>query len=311
MNTMVGIREALSVSLDAHETRGLLTGHDQLRRLFTHKRGLRLLTSATAVPNEVKGSVMLLGNFDGFHRGHRTLLAEARSESISCGGLPIGAMSVEPHPKQFFTPHLDPFRLTTPSTKREMFDRLGLDFLYSPQFDGAFAGLEPEQFIDQVLVSGFAVARVIVGRSFRFGRQRRGDVDMLRCFGERFGFSVTAVGELEQEGVTCSSTLVRSRIAAGDIEAANTLLGGEWGVELDALSPSLLTTGEGSVTWPTSVMRPACGVYEVAVRRAGSARILSLGRLAVSSASTHLTLCSPEYLKAMPHIVDFSRRSQV
>lgn len=251
---------------------------------------------------------MLLGNFDGFHCGHRALLASAISESESCGGLPVGAMSVEPHPKQFFAPNSQPFRLTTPSTKQEMFDRLGLDFLYSPHFDSAFAGLEPEHFIEQVLVSSFAVSRIVVGRGFRFGRQRRGDVDMLHRFAERWGFTVMAVEELEYAGVTCSSTLVRNRISAGDIDAANALLGCPWSVEFGVLSASLLTTGEGPVDWPTQVLMPAFGEYEIAMRGTGNSHILSMGRLTVAPSATRLKVQSRERLAAAPYFVDLLRR---
>lgn len=310
MNTMVELRKALGVPLSAPDMGELLRGHNlpQFSRLLAGRQTMRVLSSATAVPEDAKGGVMLLGNFDGFHRGHRALLASAIRESKSCGGLPVGAMSVEPHPKQFFAPNSRPFRLTTPSTKQEMFHRLGLDFLYSPHFDSAFAGLEPEQFIEQVLVSGFAVSRIVVGRGFRFGRQRRGDVDMLHRFAERCGFAVTAVDELQHDGVTCSSTLVRNRISAGDIDGANALLGCPWSVEFSALSGSLLTTGESPIDWPTQVLMPAFGEYEIAMRGTGNSHILSIGRLTVTPSATRLEVHSPERLTAAPCFVDLLRR---
>ncbi|WP_165899884.1 FAD synthetase family protein [Borborobacter arsenicus] len=268
---------------------------------------LQLLTDSAVVPKRLKGSVMLLGNFDGFHCGHQALLAAARAEASACGA-PLGVMSVEPHPKQLFAPHSEPFRLSSPTTKRETFSRLGLDFLYSPRFNRAFAGQEPEQFIDDILVGGLAVSRIVVGRGFRFGKQRRGDVDLLCRFGEQSGFAVTAVDELGQDGAKYSSTLVRNHLAAGEIDAANALLGGPWSVELGALPGSLRLPGEGSVSWPVSVLKPACGEYRVMARQAET-EMSSLGTLAISPTTTSLTLQSSGNLASAPLIVDFLGRA--
>lgn len=311
MNMMAVIREAFSLSPDP-------CGSVDLQARAVNDFGkpcppvadndrLQLLTNSAVVPDRLKGSVMLLGNFDGFHRGHQALLAAARTEASACGA-PLGVMSVEPHPKQLFAPHSEPFRLSSPATKRETFSRLGLDFLYSPRFDHAFAGQEPEQFIDNVLVRGLAVSRIVVGRGFRFGKQRRGDVDLLRRFGEQSGFAVTAVDERGQGDAKYSSTLVRNHLAAGEIDAANALLEGPWSVELGAWTGSVQLPGEGSVSWPISVLKPACGEYRVMARQAET-EISSLGTLAISPTTTRLALQSPGNLASAPLIVDFLGRA--
>jgi riboflavin kinase/FMN adenylyltransferase len=263
---------------------------------------LQLLTTSAVTPSRLKGSVMLLGNFDGFHRGHQALLAAARTEASACGA-PLGIMSVEPHPKQLFAPHSKPFRLSSLATKRETFSRLGLDFLYSPRFDHAFASQEPEQFIDDVLIGGLSVSRIVVGRGFRFGRQRRGDVDLLCRFGEQGGFAVTAVDEHGQGDAKYSSTLVRNHLAAGEIEAANALLGGPWSVELGAWTEGLQLRGGRAVSWPVSVLKPACGEYRVMARQAET-EMSSLGTLTISPTATRLALQSSGNFVSAPLIVD-------
>lgn len=310
MNTLVAIQDAFFLSPRLREPLGRLarTMNDRVRPYghAVNRYEIQLLTDVAAVPDKLKGSVMLLGNFDGFHRGHQALLAAARAEALPDGS-PVGVMSVEPHPKQVFAPHAEPFRLSSPAMKRETFSRLGLDFLYSPRFDHAFAGQEPEQFIDNILVGGLAVSRIVVGHDFRFGRQRRGDVDMLRRFGEQNGFAVTAVDELGQGDARYSSTLVRSHLVAGNIDAANALLGGPWSVELGTLPGSLQLTGEGMVAWPEAVLKPACGDYRVRARQAGTG-LDSPGTLAISPSAARLALQSPKGLALAPLVVDFLGR---
>ena len=243
---------------------------------------LQLVTDAATLPANLQASVMMLGSFDGFHRGHQALMAAARSAAL-VGNSPIGVMSVEPHPRQLFAPQAKAFRLGTPATKAETFDRLGVDFLYSPRFDYAFAGQEPEDFIDEVLVGGFKVSRLVVGHNFRFGRQRRGDVDLLRRLGQQRGFAVTVVEEVHWDDATCSSTRVRNLLTLGEIGAANALLGHAWSVELGVVPAAVLRSGERIVAWHDSVLKPACGAYDVAVRLPNASGPLSHGRLTVDS----------------------------
>lgn len=320
MNKMVDLRNASSLSFtryiqqDVAPLAGMLSESDVRDHVGTCGDKLRLVTEATAVPETLKGSVMLLGNFDGVHLGHRALMATALAGARR-GGKPLGVMSVEPHPRQFFAPQSDAFRLSTPATKRETFGRLGVDFLYSPRFDRDFAGQEPEQFIDDILAGAFKVSCLVVGRGFRFGRQRRGDVEMLRRFGRRYGFAVTAVDEVRWNDVTCSSTLVRNLVVAGDIDAANRLLERPWSVELGAVSPSVVRTGEGAVTWHQAVLRPACGHYQVALRGAGESRPFAHGRLSIASSGemvlslARVRATAPNHLA--PFFLDFLARADV
>lgn len=285
------------------------SSHDHIRY---SRRHLPLVKNAAAVPEALSGSVMLLGNFDGFHRGHQALLKAAVEQA---GNRPVGIMSVEPHPRQLFSPQSGEFRLTTPASKSETFSRFGMSFLYSPCFDRSFAGQEPEQFVDDILVGGFSVSQLVVGRGFRFGMRRRGDVDLLRRMGQESGFGVTAVDEVQCDDVTCSSTLVRELLLAGDIQAANAMLGYSWSVQLDVPLEASARSGEWTVGWPDGVLMPQHGNYEVAVRRAGETEPMLFGRIAFDSPrSVRLALDSPLHsAAAAPQaalFVDFLARSR-
>ena len=183
----------------------------------------RLVTNAT--PNELRGGVLLLGNFDGFHRGHQALLRQARQVAR---GRPLGAMSVEPHPRTLFGGEGQAFRLTGAATKLAVLGRAGLDFVYAPRFDFAFAAQSPQDFVENILVGGLGVAHAVCGTEFRFGRRRAGDVATLGALGRRWGFAVSVVEPVLVDGTRCSSSLVRARLAAGDVAGAERALGYRW-----------------------------------------------------------------------------------
>ncbi|MFU0504775.1 hypothetical protein [Pseudaminobacter sp. NGMCC 1.201702] len=283
MSKMIDIRNVprLRVFHDADERAFLFRPMAEERSRFLPdgcRAPMRMVSDAASVPDELKGSVMLLGNFDGFHRGHQQLLAEAKVQARH-NSRPIGAMSVEPHPRQLFTPQSPAFRLSTPAGKKRLFSRHGLDFLYSPRFNHRFAAQEPEQFVDEILVGGFNVGHLVVGSGFRFGRQRRGDVKMLREIGDRRGFGVSAVDEVRWGDVTCSSTAVRNLLTAGDIDAANAMLGYRWSVELNQA-----VNGGANVEWPSDVLLLACGDYDVSFKGASRSEPSRRGTISIRPA---------------------------
>ncbi|PRH85784.1 hypothetical protein C5L14_19720 [Labrys okinawensis] len=198
-----------------------------------------------------RGAVLLLGNFDGFHRGHHALLDAA--ERIAGEDLPLGVMSCEPHPRSFFRRADCPFRLTTPTTKAHRFAALGFDYVFSPIFDAAFASLTPAEFAHGVLKQGLGVSHAVIGDDFRFGRSRAGDADLLARLGRSLGFGVTRVPEISANARRCSSSQVRAFLRAGDIRAANGLLGTPWLVEAVASG--------GQLALSPTLCRPPAGLY--------------------------------------------------
>lgn len=183
--------------------------------------------SPSAVPLGLRGSVIVLGNFDGVHLGHRALIERARRLADERGA-PLAIMSSEPHPRQFLNPGIAPFRLSSRPGKRLVFATSGIDLLYEPSFDVAFATLSPQDFIADILVGYLGVSGAVVGDDFRFGHKRSGSVDDLIQTGREAGFSVDVVAELQLEQARLSSTRIRGWIAEGKLALAHQALCGAW-----------------------------------------------------------------------------------
>ncbi len=134
-------------------------------------------------------------------------------------------MTFEPHPREFFAPDQAPTRLTSLREKLELFAELGLDAVLVSRFDYDFARIAAEEFVERILVRGLAVRWLLVGDDFRFGARRAGDFDLLARAGREHGFEVVRMDTCAVDGVRVSSTAVRQRLAAGDLDGAARLLG--------------------------------------------------------------------------------------
>jgi len=228
---------------------------------------MRILRHFEAVPAGLRGGSVALGNFDGFHRGHQAVLGKAAQQADTLGA-PLGVVVTEPHPRSFFNPDAPPFRLMSFRTKAHYLERFGVDLMLALPFDAALASMLAQDFVMRVLVEGLEVRHLVVGYDYRFGKGRGGDVNVLRWMAEMEGFSVSVVEPVSEHGVVHSSSLVRQRIAAGDVRAAAALLGHWWRVE------GRVETGDQrgrQLGFPTANMtlddyiRPAYGVYAVRV----------------------------------------------
>lgn len=204
-----------------------------------------------AADHPLRGGVLMLGNFDGFHLGHQAL---ARMAHHIAGGRPVAAMACEPHPRSFFGTESAQFRLATPAARRLQLSHYGLDFVYSPRFDQAFAGLGPLEFVDRVLVGALGVRHVIAGPDFRFGNRRAGDMALLSDLGATRGFGVSIAPDITHAGVRVSSTLIRAAIEAGDLSGATRLMGHGWLVETER-------TEDGGRRLHPTLCRPRPGRY--------------------------------------------------
>jgi riboflavin kinase/FMN adenylyltransferase len=208
-----------------------------------HLPPLRLVRDGIAPGHRLRGAVIALGNFDGFHRGHRHLIATA--QQLAAGRHPVAIMSVEPHPRQVFGPPGGLARLALPGQKHVMGRILGLDYIYEPLFDRAFAGLTPEAFVGTVLHERLGIAQVVTGADFRFGAGRRGDVAMLAALCAPLGIGVQTV---PLRG-GWSSTSIRAALAAGDVRTAGRDLGRYWEAATQACGRGL-RLAEGLVRLP-------------------------------------------------------------
>lgn len=211
-----------------------------------------------ALTNSLRGSVLLLGNFDALHLGHRHLLTQARRKALKSGA-PLAIMSCEPHPRQIFNPDAAPFRLSSLASKAINFSGSGVDLLYSPTFDKTFAGLAPSEFIGEALIDQLRVSAVVCGTDFRFGKGRAGSPEDLHKAGERFGFEVLVATDYFDGGEKVSSSRVRNLLAMGDVDTVARLLGGSWLTRARA-------TEDGALRFDTELMLPPPGRYTVRIR---------------------------------------------
>ena len=165
---------------------------------------------------------LTIGNFDGVHRGHQAMLARL-VEAAEDLALPSAVLTFDPPPREFSAKASAPPRLSSVRDKIERFAAHGVARTYVARFDGRLASLDPEAFIDSVLIRRLGVRWVLVGEDFRFGKGRAGDLARLRAAARTF--SVEAMRTVAIEGERASSTAVRGALAAGDLARARALLG--------------------------------------------------------------------------------------
>jgi riboflavin kinase/FMN adenylyltransferase len=171
-----------------------------------------------------RGAAVALGNFDGVHLGHQSVLALAHAAAAELGA-PFGVVTFEPHPRSFFAPDAPPFRLMNADARARRMEKLGVERLYELPFGAPLAGLAPEDFARTVLADGLGIRHVVVGADFRFGKGRAGDAAMLRALGAGLGFGVTIAPLVSDSEGDYSSTAIRAALAEGRPEEAARILG--------------------------------------------------------------------------------------
>jgi len=185
------------------------------------------LSGLDHVPAELRGAMLAIGNFDGFHRGHQYVLETLKARAAE-RGVPAVVMTFEPHPRDVFAPNPFMFRLTTGNAKARLAEAMGLDGIIIMPFTREFSQNEAEDFVSRFLVEALSASGVIVGSDFHFGRQRRGTPAFLKAEGERLGFSVETLDLMGENDEVISSSRIRAALSEGAVTAANRLLGYHW-----------------------------------------------------------------------------------
>ena len=175
-------------------------------------------------PRPPTGTVLTIGVFDGVHRGHRAVLGALAERARAAGNLGKAVVTFDVHPRSVVVPARAPKMLTTLARRLEILEEIGIDYVGVLPFD-RIRHLPPEEFIRRVVVDGFGARTVMVGRGFRYGAGRTGDVASLREAGEMLGFDVDARRLLKSAQGPISSSSIRRYIADGDVATANRLLG--------------------------------------------------------------------------------------
>ena len=171
------------------------------------------------VPDDWGRSVVTIGEFDGVHRGHQRIVAQA-AESAAELGLPVVVVTFDPHPDEVVRPGTHPPLFCTARRRSELLAGLGVDAVCVIPFTLEFSQLGPDEFVRAVLVDRLHAARVVVGENFRFGHKAAGDVALLAELGEKYDFAADGVPLLTENGVTVSSTGIRAMLAAGNVVSA-------------------------------------------------------------------------------------------
>jgi riboflavin kinase/FMN adenylyltransferase len=176
-----------------------------------------------AVPQTLRGAIVGLGNFDGFHLGHQAVVREA-VEWAKSEGRPAIVATFDPHPVRHFAPHVPPFRLTSLDQRQELFAEAGAAAMLVFHFDGALAETSAEDFVRRLLGEHIGAAGVVTGEDFTFGKGRGGNVALLREVGAGAGIAHRAVGPVMNGGRPVSSSRIRDALKAGECEEATRLM---------------------------------------------------------------------------------------
>ncbi|MHA6298466.1 bifunctional riboflavin kinase/FAD synthetase [Devosia sp. CAU 1758] len=185
------------------------------------------LSSLADLPDHLRGAYVAIGNFDGLHRGHQSIVEALRARA-EAAAVPALMLTFEPHPRDVFAPAPFMFRLTQGDAKARLAEAMGLDGIIILPFDRDFSQNEAEIFVETMLVTQLGVRGVIVGSDFHFGRQRRGTPAFLKAAGERLGFAVDILDLMDEGDEVISSSRIRAALSEGAVSAANRLLGYHW-----------------------------------------------------------------------------------
>ncbi|ADG87788.1 riboflavin biosynthesis protein [Thermobispora bispora] len=216
------------------------------------------------VPGDWGRSVVTIGVFDGVHLGHQRLVGRAVGLARELG-LPAVAVTFDPHPDEVVRPGSHPPLLTGLRRRIELLASLGVDAVCVLRFTLELSRMSPDEFVQTALVDRLHAAHVVVGENFRFGHKAAGDVETLRTLGEKYDFAAEGV-PLVSNGVAISSTLIRERVAAGDVAGAAAALGRPHRVEGVVVrghqrGRALLGFPTANVESPPHTAIPADGVY--------------------------------------------------
>lgn len=223
------------------------------------------LDGSSAVPEALRGGIVALGNFDGFHKGHQAVVGRAVSRARA-EGRPVLVATFDPHPVRFFKPGLPPFRLTSLGQRERLFAAAGADAMLVYHFGAELAGVSAPDFVTDYLVSRAGAAGVATGEDFTFGKGRGGDVEVLKLLGQANRLSVDAVAPVADGGEPVSSSRVRDALEAGDCDTAARLLTRPFAIE------GVVEHGDKrgrALGYPTAnvslgpYQRPRFGVYAV------------------------------------------------
>jgi riboflavin kinase / FMN adenylyltransferase len=235
---------------------------------------MRWLDHREAIPAALRGAVIALGNFDGFHRGHQAVAGEAIAWA-QAEGRPSIIATFDPHPVRFFKPDAAPFRLTTLEQRQELYLAEGATAMLVFHFDAELSSTSAEDFIQRILIERFGAHGVVTGGDFTFGKGAKGNVELLRTRGAELGLQSRVVEPVADDDDVISSSRIRTALREGDPQLAARLLTRPFAIR------GIVEHGDKrgrTIGYPTAnlaiehYLRPKYGIYAV------TGRILATGQ---------------------------------
>ncbi len=262
---------------------------------------MQRLTLAGGIPEALKGSIVALGNFDGFHLGHQAVVGRAVGRGFHERRAVIVA-TFDPHPVRYFKPDVPPFRLTTLDQRERLFAHAGADAMLVFEFGERLRETSADDFVAKLLAGKLGAAGVVTGDDFSFGKGRTGNVEALRTLGAHVGIAAEAVAPVMVDGERVSSGRIREALVAGDTPRATHLLSRDFAIE------GVVQRGDQrgrELGYPTAnialedYQRPKYGIYAVRVTLEDGSELPGVASLGVRP-----TFDPPEELLEA-HLFDF------
>ena len=230
-----------------------------IRSIFSHK-----IDQASDLTD---GVVATIGNFDGVHLGHQTVLSKIANHSGKTK-LPSMVIAFEPSANEFFLKDNAPPRLTNFREKFTLIDKLGINHFVCLHFNRELAIMPAEEFIEKILVKTLRIKHLMVGDNFRFGKDRKGDFKLLQHYADKLGYKVEDTQSFESNGKRVSSSLIREFLDKGELEQAKIMLGRDYSISGRVVHGDEKGRTIGFPTANIPIKRKSCavsGVYAVKV----------------------------------------------
>ncbi len=251
---------------------------------------------------EFKNAVLTIGTYDGVHLGHKFILNRIQHLAEEIGGESI-LLTFLPHPRLVLYPHNPLFLISTLEEKLELLAKIGIDHVVIMPFTKQFASIDAEEYISKILVENFHPSYIVVGYDHRYGRDRRGDMQLLQQYAEHYHYKVEEIPAQTIDDISVSSTKVRQAVMQGNINEANTLLAHPYTIKGNVVHGDKLGRTIGFPTANIAVSKhkliPALGVYACIVEVAGG---MYMGALSISYRPT---VTESRDLRIEVYILDF------
>jgi len=261
------------------------------------------LSHRDPIPEALRGAIVALGNFDGFHLGHQHVVGEAAAWARTLGR-PVIVASFDPHPVRHFAPHVPPFRLTTLDQREELFAGAGADAMLVFEFGDELANQTAQGFVRDLLGLHIGARGVVTGEDFSFGKGRGGNTQVLREVGAACGIEARTVSAVMAGGQIVSSSRIRDALKAGECDKAARLLTRPFAVRSAVIHGDKRGREIGYPTANLSIesyLRPKFGIYAV------TGKILATGQELQGAANIGIR---PQFTPAKellePYFFDFS-----